>query len=88
MAFLDDLAKGTYLVECLTRDELGTAREVVERYYDLRIGLADASLIVLARRAGTRRILTFDQRAFRSVMPLQGGAFSILPIDQPIAELS
>jgi predicted nucleic acid-binding protein len=81
LAFLEDLAMGTYIVECLTRDELRTAREVVERYRDLRLGLADASLVVLAHRYGTRRILTFDERAFRSVSPLQGGSFTVLPAD-------
>jgi predicted nucleic acid-binding protein len=79
LAFLEDLAMGTYIVECLTREELRTAREVVERYRDLRLGLADASLVVLAHRYGTRRILTFDERAFRSVAPLQGGSFTVLP---------
>ena len=81
LAFLEDLAVGTYIVECLTRDELRTAREVVERYRDLWLGLADASLVVLAHRYGTRRILTFDERAFRSVAPLQGGHFTVLPPD-------
>ena len=81
LAFLEDLAVGTYIVECLTRDELRTAREVVELYRDLRLGLADATLVVLAHRYGTRRILTFDERAFRSVAPLQGGRFTVLPAD-------
>src|ERR671936_2598983 len=81
LAFLEDLALGTYIVECLTRDELRTAREVVGRYRDLRLGLADASLAVLAHRYGTHRILTFDERAFRSVSPLQGGSFTVLPAD-------
>lgn len=83
LAFLDDLAAGTYLVECLTRSELAAARGVVERYRDLRIGLADASLVVLADRFGTRRLLTFDERAFRVVTPLQGGHFTLLPADHP-----
>jgi uncharacterized protein len=81
LAFLEDLAMGTYIVECLTREELRTAREVVERYRDLRLGLADASLVALAHRYGTRRILTFDERAFRSVAPLQGGSFTVLPAE-------
>ena len=37
----------------------------------------------LAERYATRRLLTFDERAFRSVPPLQGGSFTILPADQP-----
>ena len=35
--------------------------------------------MVLADRHGTTRILTFDERAFRAVPPLQGGTFTILP---------
>ena len=81
LAFLEDLVSGTFVVECLTRDEIDRARGVVERYRDLRLGLADASLIVLAERHGTTRILTFDERAFRAVPPLQGGTFTILPAD-------
>ena len=83
LAFLEDLAEGTYIVDCLDRKELRTALEVVGRYRSLRLGLADASLVVLAERYATRRLLTFDERAFRTVSPLQGGAFIILPADQP-----
>ena len=82
LAFLDDLGEGTFVVECLDRAQLRRARDVVARHQDLRLGLADASLIVLAERYATRRILTFDERAFRAVPPLQGGAFTILPADQ------
>jgi predicted nucleic acid-binding protein len=82
LAFIEDLAAGTFVVECLDRDELGAAHEVVQRYRDLRIGLADASLVVLASRYETNRILTFDERAFRAITPLQGGAFTILPADR------
>ncbi len=84
MAFLDDLAQGTFIVDCLDRQEIVKAQEVVARYRDLRLGLADASLIVLAARYGTDRILTFDERAFRAVTPLQGGSFTILPADAPV----
>jgi hypothetical protein len=82
LAFLDDLVAGTFVVECLSRDELELARRLVERHRDLRIGLADASLVVLAQRYASTRILTFDERAFRAVAPLQGGSFTILPADR------
>ena len=81
LAFADDLAHGTYAVECLSPAELGKARALLERYRDLKLGLADASLVVLAERYGTTRVLTFDSRAFRTVIPLQGGAFQVLPSD-------
>jgi predicted nucleic acid-binding protein len=43
--------------------------------------LADASLVVLAGRHRTRRLLTFDQPTFRNVAPLQGGEFVVLSAD-------
>jgi predicted nucleic acid-binding protein len=81
LAFLDDLAEGTFLVECLTREELGVACDLARRHRDLELGLADTSLVVLARRHRSRRIVTFDERAFRTVAPLQGGSFTVLPAD-------
>jgi len=81
LAFLDDLADGTYRVECLSQGELKAARDLARKYRSLKLGLADCSLAVLAERYQTRRILTFDERAFRRVVPLQGGAFTVLPAD-------
>jgi hypothetical protein len=81
LAFIDDLAAGTFQVECLSRDELRSARRLVERHRDLRIGLADASIVLLADRYRSTRILTFDERAFRTLAPAAGGAFTILPAD-------
>ena len=81
LAFIDDLVAGTFQVDCLTRAELRVARDLVGRYRDLRIGLAHASLIVLADRYGTTRVLSFDERAFRTISPLAGGSFTILPAD-------
>ena len=80
-AFLEDLAEGTYTVECLDRGAIRQAADLIAQHRDLRIGLADASLVVVAARHGTRRIVSFDHRAFRAVAPLQGGTFTILPAD-------
>jgi len=81
LAFLDDLADGTYRVECLSQGELKVARDLARKYRSLKLGLADCSLAVLAQRYQTRRIPTFDQRAFRRIVPLQGGALTVLPAD-------
>jgi uncharacterized protein len=81
LAFLDDLAAGTYVVDSLAQADLAVARDIAARYRDLELGLADASLVVLAARWQTRRILTLDERAFRVIAPLQGGAFTVLPAD-------
>lgn len=60
-------------------DDLDAARSVVDQYRDQHIGMADASLVVLADRLGTRRILTLDRRHFEVIRPLGGGRFSLLP---------
>jgi hypothetical protein len=81
LAFLEDLGGGTYIADALVPAELAIARDIAARYRDLELGLADASLVVLANRWGTSRILTLDERAFRTVTPLRGGSFTILPRD-------
>ena len=79
--FLEDLAEGRFRVEGLTLEEHGLALARHDRYAGLDLGLADLSVVVLARRFRTRRLLTFDERDFRPIAPLQGGAFTLLPAD-------
>jgi uncharacterized protein len=80
-AFLADLAAGRFTVACLEREDYSTIRDLDSRYADLQLGLADCALVILAHRHKTNRILSFDERHFRAVTPLQGGSFTILPAD-------
>jgi predicted nucleic acid-binding protein len=80
-AFHRDLAAGAYVVEWWE----GAAPEAVdlaESYADLGLGLTDASLVALCARYATTDIATFDERHFRAVRPLAGGAaFRLITID-------
>lgn len=80
-AFLQDLATGKFAVASLERHDYRTVRSLDQQYVDLDLGLADCAVVVLAERYNTNRILSFDERHFRAVTPLQGGAFEILPAD-------
>lgn len=60
---------------------LRTCLDIDRRYAELGLGLADASLVVLAERYRTRDVLTLDHRHFRALVPLQGGAFRLPPLD-------
>jgi predicted nucleic acid-binding protein len=80
-AFLRDVAAGRFRVEGLTADEHGTVARLDEQYAALDLGLADLSVVILAHRFRTRRLLTFDERDFRAVAPLSGGSFTLLPRD-------
>jgi uncharacterized protein len=78
-AVLRELAGGAYLLPCLTVDDLVVVADVMDRYADLDLGLADASLVVLADRYATTRILTLVHGHFTAVRTLGGAAFTLLP---------
>jgi uncharacterized protein len=80
-AFLDEVAQGAYQLQTFDAADVKAAATVLERYADLDLGLADASLVVLAARYGTSDILTLDERHFRAVTDARGRPFRLLPAD-------
>lgn len=76
---LSELGSGAWELAQFDAADLRTAREVVARYRDQEIGVADASLVVLAERYGTNRILTLDHRHFGVLRTASGEAFELLP---------
>lgn len=81
MELLEEVASGAYELAQFSRDDVAAARDVMSEHRDLGIGLADASIVVLAGRLGTDRVLTLDERHFRAVRTLHGRPFTILPAD-------
>jgi len=79
LAVLAELAGGAYRLAAVPAETLDRARSVVEQYRDQRIGITDASLVVLAEQFGTRSVLTLDRRHFEALRPLNGGRFQLLP---------
>ncbi len=79
VAVLSELSSGAWELPALGPADLAEVRDVVDRYLDLGVGAADASLVVLARRYGTERILTLDRRHFSVVRAADGRAFELLP---------
>lgn len=72
-----------FSVEVLDAAGLQATADLCEQYRDLELGLADASTVVLAHNWRTTVLATFDERHFRAVTPLAGGAFELLPADSP-----
>lgn len=62
LAVLESMASGSWTLAEFDTEDLRQARDVVARYGDLDVGVADASQVVLAHRFRTRKILTLDQR--------------------------
>ena len=79
LAVLRELAGGAWDLAAFGTEDLAETRTVVERYADQSIGLADASIVVLAARYQTRTVVTLDRRHFGVVRPIDGGTFRILP---------
>jgi uncharacterized protein len=78
---LRDVADGVFTLADFGERDVAQAAAVVEQYQDQRIGLADASIVVLAARYQTTRVLTLDERHFRVLRPSHAEAFTILPAD-------
>lgn len=81
LKLLGDVARGVYQLEPFGGADVAAAMAVIERYADLRLGLADASIAVLAERYGCRDVLTLDQRHFRTIRGPHGEPFRLLPLD-------
>ncbi|MBI2898416.1 MAG: VapC toxin family PIN domain ribonuclease [Deltaproteobacteria bacterium] len=78
---LEEVSRGVYQLEAFTAADVEVARGVLSRFDDLKLGLADASIVVLARRHRTRDVLTLDERHFRPLRRIDGGRFRLLPAD-------
>ena len=82
LSLVDEVTRGVYQLEPFTTEDLGHARRVMERYADLRIGLADASVVVVANRHRTLDLLCTDLRHFRALRGVDGQPFRLRPFDE------
>jgi predicted nucleic acid-binding protein len=80
-ALLAEVGRGVYRLEPFEADDIAAAERVIGRHAALQLGLADASLIVLAARYGIRDLLTLDERHFRAMRGPGGSPFRLLPAD-------
>jgi predicted nucleic acid-binding protein len=63
----------------LTEGDWARCLELVTTYADLRLDLADASLVAIAERLGQTRIATLNHRDFRVVRPAHCDSFELVP---------
>lgn len=79
LAVLRELAGGAYELADLDAGDLRSCSDLIDRYRDQKIGITEASLVVLAQRSRTRTILSLDRRHFEVLRPLDGGRFELIP---------
>lgn len=78
---LNDVASGAFELAAFSSADVAAAGEMMRRYPTLELGLADASILVLAERYGCSELFTLDQRHFRAVRGPGGRPFRLLPLD-------
>ena len=79
LAFARAIAAGELVVEPVIDSEWERISELMERYLDLSLGMADASLVALAERHGASEIATLDHRHLGVVRPAHVPRFTLLP---------
>jgi len=81
LALVDEVVRGAYRLVPFDEEDMERAKRVMEKYSDLRIGLADASVVVLAHRHRALDLLCTDERHFRALRGPGGKPFRLLPYD-------
>jgi len=69
------------MVDLITAESetLPRIRDLMRKYKDLPMDLADATLVAVAEREKIRRIFTLDRRDFEVYRPAKIGRFIIFP---------
>jgi predicted nucleic acid-binding protein len=81
MSLLGEVERGAYQLQAFSASDVRNALAVIQRHADLRVSLADASIVVLAGHHNVRDVLTLDERHFR-VLTANGKPFRLLPADR------
>lgn len=81
LALLDEVARTVYRLAEFDYQDIRAARDLIAQYASLDLGLADASIVVLANRYDCVDILTLDQRHFRAILGPGQRPFRLLPSD-------
>jgi uncharacterized protein len=70
---------GAIKVASLDTDDLPRMRELMTKYHDLPMDLADAALVRVAERDQIDRVFTIDRRDFEIYRPARISRFRIMP---------
>ena len=81
-ALLSEVEGGAFELPAFDATDIAAALSVIERFSDLSIGLADASLVVLSERYRTGTLLTLDERHFRALRGHRGRSFELIPVSR------
>lgn len=76
---LEFVIEGTLHLLPLTEEDVPRIRDLMRKYRDLPMDLADAALVRIAERERITRVFTLDRRDFSVYRPARLGRFQIVP---------
>jgi len=76
---LDALDADEFVLLTLDRSDLQGIRDIIDKYHDQDVDLADAALVQLADREGIDVVFTIDRRHFSVYRKQDGSSFRLLP---------
>lgn len=83
LRFVTSCADGAFGVFPLQREDVVRITQLMEKYSDRPMDLADASLVLLAEHLGHGRILSTDERDFHAYRWKQNEPFRNLLLEEP-----
>jgi predicted nucleic acid-binding protein len=78
-ALWEMIERGVVVLLPIEQRDIARIRELMKKYKDLPMDLADAALVAVAEREKIRRIFTLDRRDFEVYRPAKLGRFILLP---------
>lgn len=76
---LEFILRGGAEIVPLTGERLGRVTRLMEKYRDIPMDVADATLVALAEETGIRHVFTLDWRGFTSYRIGSRKSFAIVP---------
>jgi len=78
LIFLEEIIKTSFQLELLKDMDIVRIIEILKKYDTLNIGYVDASIVAIAERLKTNKILTLDRKHFEIIIPRGFDRFDIL----------
>ena len=79
IALWEMIESGAVEILPLGNEDVARMKELMRKYRDLPMDLADAALVRVAERERLRRIFTVDRSDFHVYRPARIGRFTVLP---------
>ncbi|HSV65791.1 MAG TPA: PIN domain-containing protein [Mycobacteriales bacterium] len=76
---VESLAAGDLTQVDIGPADLDRMTQLMRRYQDVPLGVADASVIAVAERLGLTEVASLDHRHFDAITPSHTSAFKLLP---------